>query len=153
MASSRSRIRPSPGSGVSILSMLLFLYDSYPMFSFSASYLLGKTSWIRLREGSMGQVKKYNCYPRTIFSHMNTVKANLDGLLSRKLPRPNLRNEWGKVLSLLFQHPLLDCQFSDLSVPETLLWLALTDYFDYYRTSRLAAFYASRLSLLGWCLS
>jgi len=51
------------------------------------------------------------------------------------------------------RRPLLDCQFSDLSVPETLLWLALTDYFDYYRTSRLPAFYASRLSLLGWCLS
>ena len=48
--------------------------DSYPLFSFSASYLLGKTSWIRLREGSTGQVKKYNCYPRTTFSHMNTVR-------------------------------------------------------------------------------
>jgi len=54
--------------------MLLFRYDSYPLFSFSASYLLGKTSWIRLREGSTGQVKKYNCYPRTTFSHMNTVR-------------------------------------------------------------------------------
>jgi hypothetical protein len=31
----------------SILSMLLFRYDSYPLFSFSASYLLGKTSWIQ----------------------------------------------------------------------------------------------------------
>ena len=28
------------------------------------------------------------------------------------------------------RRPLLDCQFSDLSVPDTLLWLALTDYFD-----------------------